>query len=284
VVLLAALGRRVCAGRAASGREAPAGTTAARRTGYALAALVCLQPMSIVLSMGYSESLFVAVVAGALVAAHDRRWVLAGLCGVAAGLSRPTGAAVAVALAVAAGMCVADRSRPAREKAVAVGAAAVALAAVPAYIGWVGLRVGHADAWFRIESEGWGTTFDFGRSAATFLRDTLRTGDGFVAVSVALLLVAATVALVVAVVATVRRRVWAPLTVYGVLAFAAVVGQAGYYHSKPRLLVPVLLLLVPAALAAGRARPRTAVAWIAAFGVFGLWYGAYMVAVWPYAI
>ena len=63
-----------------------------------------------------------------------------------------------------------------------------------------------------------------------------------------------------------------------------VYGQAGFYHSKPRLLVPVLLTLLPAAVAAARARPRVAVLSIAAWGAFGLWYGAYLVAVWPYTL
>jgi hypothetical protein len=63
-----------------------------------------------------------------------------------------------------------------------------------------------------------------------------------------------------------------------------VLGQAGYYQSKPRLLVPVLLILVPAAVAIGRQRPRTAALALGAFAAFGLWYGAYLVAVWPYTI
>jgi hypothetical protein len=63
-----------------------------------------------------------------------------------------------------------------------------------------------------------------------------------------------------------------------------VYGQAGFYHSKPRLLLPVLLILLPAAVAAARARPRVAVSALIAWSLFGLWYGAYMVAVWPYTI
>jgi hypothetical protein len=74
------------------------------------------------------------------------------------------------------------------------------------------------------------------------------------------------------------------LTTYGVIAFVLVVGQAGYYHSKPRLLVPVLLILMPAALAAGRSRSRPVAVVLTAYALFGLWYGAYMITIWPYAI
>jgi hypothetical protein len=79
-------------------------------------------------------------------------------------------------------------------------------------------------------------------------------------------------------------RPWLPLAVYGVLTMVLVYGQAGYYHSKPRLLLPVLLVLLPAAVAAARARPRVAVPALFAWGLFGLWYGAHMVLVWPYTI
>jgi mannosyltransferase PIG-V len=248
--------------------------------GYALVALFCAQPMSIVLSMGYTESLFMALVAGCLLAAYRHAWVVAGLLGVAAGLTRPTGAALAVALSVAAAIRIADRDTGLRERITAIGASAAALATVPAYIGWVGLRVGDADAWFKIQTAGWGSTFDYGASTWSFVTSTVQTSGDWVAVSVVAILVAATVALVIAL----THRGWLPLTVYGLIAFILVVGQSGFFHSKPRLLVPVLLLFVPAALAAGRARPRNAALWLGAYALFGLWYGAYMITVWKYAI
>ncbi|MFC3385019.1 hypothetical protein [Couchioplanes azureus] len=248
-----------------------------RRSGWALVALCCTAPMSVVLSMAYSESLFLALLAGMLVAAHRKVWWAAGLLGLGCALTRPTGAAAAVALAVAAVMAV--RSDPAR-KWPPLAAAGVALAGVPAFLGWVGWRVGDADAWFRIQTAGWGTSFDFGASTLTFLGDTLTTGDRWVPMSVALILLVAAVAAAVAL----AGRPWLPLTVYGVVAMVLVYGQAGYYHSKPRLLLPVLLTLLPAVIAAGRARPRVAVLAIAAWAAFGLWYGAYLLAVWPYTI
>ncbi|MGC9666306.1 mannosyltransferase family protein [Planosporangium sp. 12N6] len=247
------------------------------RVAAILTVLFCAQPMSVVLSMGYSEGLFVAFVAGALLAAHRRSWLAAGLCGLAAALTRPTGAAVAVALAVVAFVAVRER-RPDRWRAVA--AAVPALLGVPAYLGWVGWRTGDWHAWFDIQTAGWGTTFDFGLGAGTFVLNALRSGDGWVQVSVALLLIAAVVAAGVAV----ARRVWPPLLVYGLVALVLAIGQSGYYHSKPRLLVPVLVILVPGALALARARPRTAVSVLAGYSLFGLWYGAYLITVWRFAI
>ena len=99
---------------------------------------------------------------------------------------------------------------------------------------------------------------------------TVRTGADWVAISVVLILIAATVALVIGV----RQNAWLPLTV----------GQAGFFHSKPRLMLPVLLVLLPAAWAAGRTRPGRAAWWLAGYALVGLWYGAYMITVWQYAI
>lgn len=248
-----------------------------RRAGWALVAICCSAPMSVVLSMAYSESLFLALVAGMFVAAHRNVWWAAGLLGLGAALTRPTGAAAAVALAVAA--IIAVRRNPGK-KWPPLAAAAVALAGVPAFLGWVAWRVGDPEAWFKIQSSGWGTSFDFGASTIDFLGSTLTTGDGWVPMSVALILLAAPVAAWVAL----AGRAWPPLAVYGIVAMVLVYGQAGFYHSKPRLLLPVLLTLLPAVAVAARARPRVAVLSIVAWAAFGLWYGAYLVAVWPYTI
>jgi hypothetical protein len=43
-------------------------------------------------------------------------------------------------------------------------------------------------------------------------------------------------------------------------------------------------VLLPAAWAAGRTRPGRAAWWLAGYALFGLWYGAYMITVWQYAI
>ncbi|MDT5031448.1 MAG: hypothetical protein QOC94_1619 [Actinoplanes sp.] len=249
-----------------------------RRAGWALVALCCSAPASVVLSMAYSESLFLALVAGMLVAAHRRVWWAAGLLGLGAGLTRPTGAAAALALTVA--VLLEWRRPDARRKVEAALAAIVALAGVPAFLGWVALRVGEPDAWFKIQTAGWGTSFDYGTSTFRFLDTALSRGDGWIPVSVALILLVAAVAAVIALV----RRPWLPLAVYGLTAMVLVYGQAGFYHSKPRLLLPVLLTLLPAVVSAARARPRVAVLSIIAWAAFGLWYGAYLVVVWPYTL
>jgi hypothetical protein len=238
--------------------------------------LFAAQPMSIVLSMGYSESLFSALVIGMFYAARRRAYLVAGLLGLGAGLARPTGLAAAIGLAVAAILAMRARTVPVWR---AVTGSLVALAGVPAYLLWVGIRVGDLGAWFTIQTAGWGTTFDWGASTWNFLYVAFHQGHDWVQVSVALILVTGIVATLLAV-----RRTWPPIVVYGLLALVLVVGQAGYYHSKPRLLVPVLLTIIPAAYLAARARPRAAALGLTAYALFGLWWGAYMITVWAYTI
>jgi len=260
------------------------------RVGLAFTVLFCTQPMSMALSMAYSESLFVAMVAGMLLFAHRGDWLPAGLFGLGAALSRPTGAAAALALAVAAGVAVyrsrrrVDQDDPGEERGKPIwqpiAAAALALAGVPGYLLWVGLRVGDLGAWFDIQTAGWGTTFDYGTSTFEFVRNALRTGDGWIQVSIAWMIIGVVVLAIIAV----AKRVWLPLQVYGLIALVLVLGQGGYYHSKPRLLVPVLLILVPPAIALGRAKPRTAALVLSGCAAFGLWYGSYLITVWHYAI
>jgi hypothetical protein len=246
------------------------------RLGYALVVLFCAQPMSVVLSMGYSEAVFSALVIGALYAAYRDAFLVAGVLGLLAGLCRPTGLAVGLAVTVAAALAL-YRGRVGWRAPVG---ALLALAGVPGYLLWVGNRVGDLNAWFTIQTAGWGTTFDWGSSSWSFLWVAITRGNGWVQMSVAFILVAALVAAVFAL----TRRVWPPLVVYGVLVLGLVVGQAGYYHSKPRLLVPALLILLPAGYAAARARTRSAVLALTAYALFGLWYGAYMITVWPFTI
>jgi hypothetical protein len=247
------------------------------RVGLALCVLFCAQPMSLVLSMGYSEPVFVAFVAGMFVAAHRRAWLVAGVLGLGAALTRPTGVAAAIALGVAAALALRERGGP---KWRPIVGALVALTGAPAYLLWVGLRVGVLNAWFQIESSGWGSTFDYGWSVLIFVRDSVHTADGWVQMSVALMIVAVVALAVIAV----ARGTWLPLTVYGLIVLVLVFGQGGYYHSKPRLLVPALLILVPMATALGRARTSTAALVLTGYTAFGLWYGAYLVTVWHYAI
>ncbi|GLW74374.1 hypothetical protein Kpho02_66720 [Kitasatospora phosalacinea] len=108
----------------------------------------------------------------------------------------------------------------------------------------------------------------------------LHRGNGWVEVSVAVLLVAHLLAAGLAV----RRSVWPPLLVYGALVVVLALAQSNYYHCKPRLLAPALVVLLPAALALARARRTTRWVVLGGAALFGSWYGAYLLTTWRYAI
>ncbi|UFR05456.1 hypothetical protein KBP30_31725 [Streptomyces sp. Go40/10] len=239
--------------------------------------LAAVQPMSLVFVMAYSESLFLALSAGTLLAVRREAWLTAGVLAMLAGLTRPAGVATAAALAFAAALLLARTRRLAPRPLAAV---ALACTGTPGYLWWVARRVGRPDAWFAVQRAGWGTRWDGGRSFLRFLTQTLTSGDGWVAVSTAVLLLAVIDATLV----TCHRSTWPPLLVYGLGILVLALGQSSFYHSKLRLVLPAMLFLVPAARALARARTRTAVIALGGGALFGCWYGAYMLTVWPYAI
>lgn len=249
-----------------------------RTAAFATVLVACAQPMAVVFLMGYNESLFLALAAGTLLTAHREDWITAGVLACGAGLTRPVGAAVAAALAVA---VLLHARRAGRLTVRPALAAALACCGVPAHPLWTAVRTGHLDGWFRIQEAGWGTRWDNGRSFLGFLGETLARGGTWVPVSTAVLLLAVVGATAAAWVDT---TIWPPLLVYGTAVVVMTLGQSNYYHSKLRLLIPALLLLVPAARALARARPRTAVAVLSALALFCSWYGAHMLTGWPYAI
>ncbi|MEZ0113914.1 hypothetical protein ABH920_007948 [Catenulispora sp. EB89] len=235
------------------------------------------QPMSLVFFMAYSESLFLALTAGALLAAHRRAWLTAGALTALAGLTRPAGVAVALALAVAVALHARERRRlPGR----AVAGLALGCTGVPLFIGWVGLRTGRLDGWFVIQNAGWGTAWDYGHQYLTDLVGTLEGSNEFMAVCTAV----ATLALLVLSAAAFRRGTWPPLLAYGAGILVLSLGQSNYFQCKLRLLILALIFLLPPARALARADNRTLVTAAVPATLFGCWFGAFMLTTWHYGI
>jgi|SRR5271165_287112 len=80
-----------------------------------MALLVCVWPTSFILFAGYAEPLTLALIVWAVVFGRAGRWWTATVCGILAGLSRPSGVLVTVALGV-----LALRSRRVQSLAVAL--------------------------------------------------------------------------------------------------------------------------------------------------------------------
>jgi len=247
-----------------------------RRTGLILVALFAATPMSIVLSMAYSEALFCALAAWSLVGLLERRWILAGVCCAAAGLVRSTGAALVLAVGIAVIIAIVKRRDGWRPW---VGGAIAPLGLV-GYLWWVGAQTGEWDGWFTLQERGWGTGFDGGAATIKFSLEALAdarsvlevTTVGLIAVGVALL-----------VVAIVRKVEW-PLVVYAAAVLAMDLCANGLMNSKARLMLPAFTLLIPIALALAKRKPSTMLVTLGALAVAGSWFGAYSITSWGYAI
>ncbi len=247
-----------------------------RRAGLVLVALFAASPMSIVLSMAYSEAMFCAFAVWALVFVLERVWVAAGLCCAAAGLVRPTAAALVLAVGLAALVAVLGKRDGWRPW---VGGALAPMGLL-GYLGWVGVQTGEWNGWFALQERGWDSGFDGGAATLRFSLEVL--GDGRSVLEVA------TVGLILAalglVVVGVRRRLEWPLLVYAVGVLLMDLCSNGLMNSKVRLMVPAFTLLVPLALALARRRTTSMVLALGAVAVAGSWFGAYAVTAWGYAI
>ncbi|MFD5829914.1 hypothetical protein [Lentzea sp. NPDC060358] len=244
--------------------------------GLVLVTLFAASPMSVVLSMTYSEATFCAFAAWALVGVVKKRWILAGVCCAAAGLVRPTAAALIAAVGLAALVAViADR----RDWQAWVGGLVAPLGLL-GYLAWVSSRTGDLSGWFGVQQRGWGSKFDGGAATWEFAlghlgnpRSVLETGTvwllGF--------------AIVLVFYAFQRRLEW-PLIVYGIGVLVMDLGSNGLMNSKARLLLPAFTLLVPLALVLARRRPSTVLTVLGFATLFSAWFGAYSLAVWQYAI
>nr|WP_315972013.1 hypothetical protein [Gordonia sp. NB41Y] len=148
------------------------------------------------------------------------------------------------------------------------------------YLGYVWSQTGSPTGWFAVQTEGWDTRFDGGVAAFNFVNDMLVNSDGLVPVAVSWIIV---ITLVLIAVAVWARLPW-PVLVYGILVVASIVLSSGLMMSRPRLLLPAFVLLVPAAIGLARCRPRAGIALLIPIVIGSSWFGAYMLTVYPHAM
>ncbi|QOV47731.1 hypothetical protein IPT68_22675 [Streptomyces chromofuscus] len=243
-----------------------------RRVGVLLTTLWAALPVGLVQWMGYTESLFTACAAWSLYAVLTGRPLTAAGLAVLAGLTRPTGVAVAAAVTVTALMS----SRRPR----ALAAALLAPLGWLGYVGWVGLRLDRWDGYFAVQRL-WRNEWDGGVRTVERMRQLLfedSTPESFLLVVTGTLL-----ASVVLFALSVADRQPLPLLVFTGVMLAVVLGSGGVYFPRARFLLPAFPLLLPLAVhLAGASRRLRALALTGA--VLGSAYcGAHMILVWPSA-
>jgi hypothetical protein len=137
---------------------------------YRTIALTAFAPAGFVLSMGYSEGLFLLFSSATLLMLVERRWLFAGGFAAAACATRPTGVAVAVACAVGAYFALRENRRDLRPL-LAPALAGAGLLAFPVYT-W--RHTGDFFASQDQESRHWNGSFDFGVSTVRNLTKTIQ--------------------------------------------------------------------------------------------------------------
>lgn len=245
-----------------------------RRAGTFLVLLWGLLPHAIVQTMAYTESLMTALAAWALYALLTGRWLWAGGLALLAGLSRPNAIAVAAAVwcAVALALWRDARTRRDWRPWAAAGLAPLGWAG---YVLWAGVRSGDGPLGYFAVQRRWGSRFDFGRDAFRFVRHLIVARDYLAYYATVAVLAVALLALL----HLALHRPPAPLLVYVLVLVVIAVGGSSYFASKPRFLLPAFPLLVPAALAMAKARPRTLAVTAGALAGLSFFYGTYLLAV-----
>ncbi|MFC8719147.1 glycosyltransferase 87 family protein [Kitasatospora sp. NPDC057198] len=259
---------------AAWGIHAVAARLYGDRAGVVAAVLWGVLPYAVVESAAYSEALFTAFAAWTVHAALRRRWVWAGLLCTCAGLTRPTGLTLALAVGAAALLELVRR----RDPRALLGAVLAPLGCV-GFIAWVGHRKGRWDGYFRVQ-DAWQSHFDFGRSTFASLRRMLVTADTvwLVDVVTACTLLAAVVLLVLSAI----QRQPPVLLLYSAGMLLLALGDAAYFNSRARFLLPAFGLLYPLATALARTRTRSAtVLLLVAAALVSAAYGGYVAFVYP---
>ncbi|MFE0389153.1 hypothetical protein ACFW1F_34565 [Streptomyces bungoensis] len=236
---------------AALGVHAVAAWFGGPRAGLAAAGLWAVWPGSGVEWAVYSDSLYVALAAWACHSVMTRRWLTAGVLTFAAGLGRPTAAALIAALAVAVLSALRDRRDGTLRPLLALVLAPLGLLG---YLGWVGHRMGDWGGYFTLQSGAWAHEFDYGKQTLDVLTSVPVGHNGYLfpcpfadVVGVGVVLLA-----LVLLPLLLRLRPPAVLVVHTVLTLALVLGSQQIFANVSRYLLPCFPLFVPLAVAMRR--------------------------------
>ncbi|MFI6359209.1 hypothetical protein ACIBJF_43000 [Streptomyces sp. NPDC050743] len=237
---------------AALGVYAVAERFGGRRAGLAAAGLWAVWPGSGVEWAVYSDSLYVALAAWTCHAVMTRRWLTAGLLAFAAGLNRPTAAALIAGVGVAALLSLRrqtdDSLRP-------LLAAALAPLGLIGYLVWVGDRMGDLGGYFKLQSGAWAHEFDYGRQTLEVVTSVPvgHFGGYLFAYPFADVIGVGVVLLAFALLPLLLRlRPPAVLVVHTVLTLALVLGSQQIFANVSRYLLPCFPLFLPLAVAMRR--------------------------------
>ena len=251
------------------------------RISLLMVAIWAVAPSSTVLSMVYAEALFCALAIWALVALVSRRWLTAAAAhprgrdgaqhgpGAHPGHLRrgadrgdPGGAGAPAFRPVVAGTW----WRP-------LAAALLAPLGLLGYLGYVALATHRLDGWFWVEKHTCHMVFDWGTSTLRVAKGTLLGAPSVAEV----LVVAAIAAAALLTLWSLTERIPVYLHVYTiVVVFLALTTSANWISSKPRFVLPAVLLALPLARLLAPLRTSVLVPLIGVLAVATTWFGLYL--------
>ena len=221
--------------------------TGDRRLSLVMVAVWAVAPASFVLSMVYSEALFCALAIWCLVALVERRWLTAGVLTIGAGLARSSTAVALVAAVTVAALPAVIAAARARQPAAMWWRPAAALLLSPlgvlAYWAYSAVRLHQFGGFIGLEKNGH-DSFDWGQGVFLAVKDALFDRPSAVVVMTLLVLAAA---VVLTICSLTERFPWC-VHVYTLVIVVIALGVGPQYlGSKPRFLLPAVLLTVPVA-------------------------------------
>jgi hypothetical protein len=250
--------------------------TADPRISLLMAAVWAVAPSATVEESLYAEALFCALAVWALVALVDRRWLTAAGLTIAAGTVRSTVLALIAAVVAAALAAVVQAVRARQPWWRPAAAAVLAPLGLLGFLGYVALRTHRLDGWFWIEKNAFHMRFDWGASTLQVLK-----GDFLGQPSVPEILVGlAVVAGALLMVWSLTERIGWYLHLYTVLVVGmALVTSANWISSKPRFMLPAVLLALPVARLLAPLRTSVLIPLIGVLTVASTWFGLYLVVI-----
>ena len=253
--------------------------TADPRISLLLVAVWAVAPAATVLETLYAEALFCALAVWALVALVDRRWLTAAWLTIAAGTARSTVLALIAAVEVAAlaAMVQAVRARePIARWWRPLVAALLAPLGLLGFLGYVALRTHRLDGWFWIEKHTFHMAFDWGASTLQVLKGDFVDSPSVPEILVGLSLIAG----VLLMVWSLTERIPLYLHVYTVVVVVvAVVTSANWIGSKPRFMLPAILLALPVARLLAPVRTAVLVPLFGVLTAVSTWFGLYLIVI-----
>ncbi|HJY04044.1 MAG TPA: mannosyltransferase family protein [Streptosporangiaceae bacterium] len=249
--------------------------TGDQRISLLMVALWAVAPGSLVWTMLYSEALFCALAVWSLVALVERRWLTAAGLTILAGTVRSTALALVAAVAVAA-LPLVVRAVRAREPigawwrpAAAVVTAPLGLVGYWAYSAWATHHLG-GFVWVENNAH---NSFDWGKGIILAAKQAIIYGPN-ASVALTLLVIAAGVILTAW---SLAERIPVYLHAYTLVVVVLALAPGPYYlGSKPRFLLPAMLLGLPLARLLARARIWVLIPLIAVLAAASTWFGIYL--------